>query len=107
MQVVALLADGHRYRSIAECLSISPGQVHRHVRRSIDRLGVHSATELVAVAVADGIIPRPFEVRPPTTGSGKVEAFTTTLASGYQTGIASATRFSPGDADNGWFGLLG
>jgi DNA-binding CsgD family transcriptional regulator len=67
MQVVALLADGHRYRSVAACLSISPGQVHRHVRRAIDRLGVHSATELVAVAVAEGMVPSPFEVR--RTGS--------------------------------------
>jgi DNA-binding CsgD family transcriptional regulator len=63
LQVIALLADGHRYRTIAECLSISPGQVHRHVRRAIDRMGVHSPTELVAVAVADGLVPGQFDVR--------------------------------------------
>jgi DNA-binding CsgD family transcriptional regulator len=45
LQVVALLADGHRHRSIAACLSISPDHVHRHVRNTIDRLGVRSANE--------------------------------------------------------------
>jgi DNA-binding CsgD family transcriptional regulator len=59
MQVVALLADGHRYRFIAECLSISAGQVHRHVTNAIARLEVHSANELVAVAVAEGVVPNP------------------------------------------------
>jgi hypothetical protein len=47
-----------------------------------------------------------FFVKTKNTGSGRVEAFTVTAASGYQSGIASATRFSPGDANNGWFGLL-
>jgi DNA-binding CsgD family transcriptional regulator len=59
LQVVALLADGHRYRGIAACLSISPNQVHRHVRNAIDRLAVNSPNELVAVAIAEGILPAP------------------------------------------------
>jgi len=45
-------------------------------------------------------------VKTRNTGSGRVEAFTATASSGYQSGISSATRFSPGDANNGWFGLL-
>ena len=56
LQVVALLADGHRHRSIAACLSISPNQVYRHARNAIDRLGVGSVNELVALAVAEGLV---------------------------------------------------
>jgi DNA-binding CsgD family transcriptional regulator len=63
LQVVALLADGHRYRVIAACLSISPNQVQRHVRNAVERLAVHSPAELVAVAIAEGILPTP----PPAT----------------------------------------
>jgi hypothetical protein len=40
------------------------------------------------------------------TGSGKVEAFTATSASGYTTGIQAPTRFANTDADNGTFGML-
>jgi DNA-binding CsgD family transcriptional regulator len=66
LQVVALLADGHRYRAIAECLSISPNQVHRHVRNAVERLRVRSPAELVAVAIAEGILPTP----PPAGAAG-------------------------------------
>jgi DNA-binding CsgD family transcriptional regulator len=59
LQVVALLADGYRYRAIAACLGISAGQVHRHVTNAIARLQVQSATELVARAVAEGIVSQP------------------------------------------------
>jgi DNA-binding CsgD family transcriptional regulator len=57
LQVVALLADGLRYHDVAACLSISDGQVQRHVARAVERLGVGNATELVAVAVAEGLVP--------------------------------------------------
>ncbi len=63
LQVVALLADGHRYRAIAACLSISPNQVERHVRHAVERLAVNSPAELVAVAIVGGILPTP----PPAT----------------------------------------
>jgi DNA-binding CsgD family transcriptional regulator len=56
LQVVALLAEGRRYRDIAECLSISAGQVHRHVSNATRRLGVRTVSELVAIAVADGVV---------------------------------------------------
>jgi DNA-binding CsgD family transcriptional regulator len=59
LQVVALLADGYRYRAIAACLGISTGQVHRHVTNAIARIGVQSATELITLAVAEGIVPQP------------------------------------------------
>jgi DNA-binding CsgD family transcriptional regulator len=58
LQVVALLADGLRYREVAACLSISEGQVQRHVARAVERLGVRSAAELVTTAVAEGMVPR-------------------------------------------------
>lgn len=57
LQVVALLADGLRYRDIATCLSISERQVQRHVGNAIARIGVGSAGELVALAVAEGVVP--------------------------------------------------
>jgi DNA-binding CsgD family transcriptional regulator len=58
LQVVALLADGLRYREVAACLSISEGQVQRHVARAVERLGVRTAAELVTTAVAEGMVPR-------------------------------------------------
>lgn len=57
LQVVALLADGLRYREIAACLSISVRQVQRHVAHAVARLGVRSAYELTSVAVAQGLVP--------------------------------------------------
>lgn len=57
LQVVALLADGLRYRDIAACLAISERQVHRHVGHAIERAGVRTAAELAALAVAEGLVP--------------------------------------------------
>lgn len=57
LQVVALLADGLRYREVAACLSISVRQVQRHVSNGIARAGLRNANELVAVAVSEGIVP--------------------------------------------------
>jgi DNA-binding CsgD family transcriptional regulator len=59
LQVLALLADGLRYRDVATCLSISDGQVQRHVARAVVRLGVSNAAELVAVAIREGLVPPP------------------------------------------------
>ncbi|MGO9976369.1 MAG: response regulator transcription factor [Solirubrobacteraceae bacterium] len=59
LQVLALLADGLRYREVAACLSISDGQVQRHVARAVARVGVSNAAELVAVAVSEGLVPPP------------------------------------------------
>lgn len=64
LQVVALLADGLRYQEVADCLSISVGQVQRHVSRAVRRLGVENVSELVAVAVNDGLIPTLAENQP-------------------------------------------
>jgi DNA-binding CsgD family transcriptional regulator len=66
LQVVALLADGLRYRDVAACLSISDGQVQRHVARAVARLGVSNATELVTVAIREGLVP-PTTAQPPVS----------------------------------------
>lgn len=57
LQVVALLADGLRYEEVAACLAISRRQVERHVRLACDRLGVRTTAQLVARAVALGLVP--------------------------------------------------
>jgi DNA-binding CsgD family transcriptional regulator len=57
LQVVALLADGLRYREVAACLAISVRQVERHVAHAIARLGVRSVYEVVAAAVSEGMVP--------------------------------------------------
>lgn len=59
LQVVALLADGLRYREVAACLCISTRQVQRHVAQAVARLGVHNAYELVMLAASTGMVPRP------------------------------------------------
>jgi DNA-binding CsgD family transcriptional regulator len=59
LQVVALLADGLRYREAAACMSISPRQVQRHVANAVARTGLRNANELVAVAVSEGLVPEP------------------------------------------------
>jgi DNA-binding CsgD family transcriptional regulator len=59
LEVVLLLADGLRYRDIAECLSISIRQVQRHVAEAVARAGVSNANELTALAVRDGLAPEP------------------------------------------------
>ncbi|MDQ3850557.1 MAG: helix-turn-helix transcriptional regulator [Actinomycetota bacterium] len=63
LQVVALLADGLRYREVAACLSISARQVQRHVAQAAARLGVHGVYELAAIAVSEGIVPDPTRLR--------------------------------------------
>ena len=59
LQVVALLADGLRYREVADCLSISVRQVRRHAENAAARLGAHGVYELCAVAVAERLVPAP------------------------------------------------
>jgi DNA-binding CsgD family transcriptional regulator len=58
-EVVALLADGLRYREIADCLSISVRQVERHVSQAIGRLGVTNTYELVRALVEEGVMATP------------------------------------------------
>lgn len=59
VEVVTLMADGLRYREVADCLSISVRQVQRHVSQAIGRLGVANAYELVRVLVDERIVASP------------------------------------------------
>lgn len=55
-EVLAHLADGASNDEIAETLSISPKTVARHRENIMDKLNMHSRTELVKYAIRKGII---------------------------------------------------
>ena len=46
-------------------------------------------------------------IKTKNTGSGKVEVHSATAGSRYTTGVSSTSRFSPADASNGWFQIVG
>jgi hypothetical protein len=48
-----------------------------------------------------------FFVKTRNTGSGHVEVHSATASSGYKPGQHSVTWFSPSDANNGWFQMVG
>lgn len=50
-QILELLAEGLRVKTIAERLGLSPATVHTHVRNAIAKLEVDTRTEAVALAV--------------------------------------------------------
>lgn len=54
--VLALLARGHGNPAIAAQLGIALGTAKSHVKALIAKLGAHSRTEVVAVAVARGLV---------------------------------------------------
>jgi two-component system response regulator NreC len=55
-EVLTLLADGESNVEIAEKLSISPKTVSRHRENIMQKLNLHSRTELVKYAIRKGII---------------------------------------------------
>lgn len=57
LQVVALLADGLRAEQIAQQLGIATSTVYRYVDRARERTGVSSGSELVALAIREGLVP--------------------------------------------------
>jgi DNA-binding NarL/FixJ family response regulator len=57
-QILEMLADGASGRAIAERLYLSFNTVRNHAQSILDKLGVHSRLEAVAVAVQEGIIER-------------------------------------------------
>ena len=57
IQVVALLADGLRADDIADHLGISTSTVYRHIERAKTRTRVASRSELIAVAIRNGVLP--------------------------------------------------
>jgi DNA-binding CsgD family transcriptional regulator len=57
LQVVALLADGLGADEIAERLGIATSTVYRHVKQAKQRTGIATRSELVALAIRDGLVP--------------------------------------------------
>ena len=57
-QVVRLVALGLATRRIAAELSVSPETVRSHVRNAMAKTGAHTRAQLVALALAEGMIER-------------------------------------------------
>jgi DNA-binding CsgD family transcriptional regulator len=56
LEVLGLLADGLRYAEVAARLSISARQAQRHAAQAVERNGAVNLCQLVAIAIADGLI---------------------------------------------------
>ena len=56
LQVLELVADGKTNLDISEILGISPKTVARHRERIMNKLDIHSTTELVKFAIRTGLI---------------------------------------------------
>ena len=56
LQVLELVADGKTNLDIGELLGISPKTVARHRERIMNKLDIHSTTELVKFAIRTGLI---------------------------------------------------
>jgi DNA-binding NarL/FixJ family response regulator len=55
-EVVALIAEGYRTREMAQLLSVSHKTVERHRTNLMRKLGVRSATGVVAYAITHGYV---------------------------------------------------
>ena len=55
-EVVTLIAEGYRTREMAQLLSVSYKTVERHRTNLMRKLGVRSATGVVAYAITHGYI---------------------------------------------------
>jgi two-component system, NarL family, response regulator NreC len=55
-EVFQLIAEGHSNREIAGLLCVSPSTIETHRSHILEKLGVHSAAELVLYAVRKGVI---------------------------------------------------
>jgi DNA-binding NarL/FixJ family response regulator len=53
-EVLALLADGRRVRDIAGDLCISVKTASAHIEHILQKLGVHTQAQAVALALRDG-----------------------------------------------------
>ena len=58
-EVLRLIAEGHTTKEIAETLIISPHTVRRHRDHIMNKLNLHSKTELILFAVRRGILDKP------------------------------------------------
>jgi len=55
-EVFQLIAEGHSNKEIADLLFVSPSTVETHRAHIMEKLGLHSAAELVLYAVRRGVI---------------------------------------------------
>jgi len=55
-EVLKLVAEGHTTREIAEMLIISPKTVEWHKNRLMNKLGIHSKTDLIKYAIRKHVI---------------------------------------------------
>lgn len=55
-EILYLIAEGYTNREIAEAIHVSVNTVHNHRTSIMDKLGLHSRTELVKYAIQKGII---------------------------------------------------
>jgi DNA-binding NarL/FixJ family response regulator len=58
-EVIALIADGMSAKGIAREMNLSHRTVERHIETSRCKLRAHNKSELVAKALADGLIGPP------------------------------------------------
>jgi two-component system response regulator NreC len=58
VQIIALIADGHTNREIAEKLNISHRTVDTHRTNIMRKLDIHNSAALVRTALKEGIITR-------------------------------------------------
>ncbi|SPF43392.1 Putative uncharacterized response regulatory protein YgeK (fragment) [Candidatus Sulfopaludibacter sp. SbA4] len=56
MRLLALLGEGHHYKTAANVLGITINTVSTHMRRIYEKLQVHSKSEAVAKALRAGLI---------------------------------------------------
>lgn len=56
LEVLHLLANGHRQEEVGSLLSISSKTVGTHIQNLIRKFGVHSRAELVAQAYLNGVV---------------------------------------------------
>lgn len=56
LEVLKLVADGHNNKYIGEKLGLSPKTIARHRERIMNKLNMHSRTELVKFAIRTGLI---------------------------------------------------
>ena len=73
-EVLLLLAEGHSAGEIAQTLVISPKTAATHIQRILEKLGVHSRAEAVAVAYRDGSPVTPSK-RPALDREGEAKLF--------------------------------
>jgi DNA-binding NarL/FixJ family response regulator len=55
-EILKLIAEGHKNKDIADLLSISPKTVEKHRMNLMEKLDIHNAAELTALAAKKGLI---------------------------------------------------